>query len=441
VGVNLRYFTGENGFARAMAKMPGSGPTWIGGLCVLPDAKGHERMFAEYVKIREPMETYQRGLVVYDDASDRFQKVTEFPLTAPLLPGGHPFRLRDAQTECVYFARPFPLTRAPARAEALTQLESYEGYTCLREGSGLDEPELDRLPDGTLRWGWKKNTPPVGPGEERGRRNSNLLESHERLVQLRDRDTGKTVQPHAGSVYWNDYRKRFVLIDCEGFGTSALGETWYAEADSPVGPWVYAAKIVTHDKYSFYNPKQHPMFDADGGRIIYFEGTYTHSFSGNNEQTPRYDYNQIMYRLDLSDPRLALPVAIYRSTDAARAAYAPRRSASATEAALPFDMAAVAFFAFDRPHEKLVAVYAGKSNEGRLSLELKAGSSPDARSIAFYALPADAESPAEASAPLYEYAHADGRREYSTDPEAKLAGFARGEKPICRVWKNPYRAL
>ena len=49
-----------------------------------------------------------------------------------------------------------------------------------------------------------------------------------------------------------------------------------------------------------------PYFDQDGGRTIYFEGTYTHTFSGNSDQTPRYDYNQIMYRLDLADPRLDL---------------------------------------------------------------------------------------------------------------------------------------
>jgi len=46
------------------------------------------------------------------------------------------------------------------------------------------------------------------------------------------------------------------------------------------------------------------MFDRDGGRVIFFEATYTNTFSGNPDQTPRYNYNQIMYQLDLSDPRL-----------------------------------------------------------------------------------------------------------------------------------------
>ena len=99
-----------------------------------------------------------------------------------------------------------------------------------------------------------------------------------------------------------------MLISVEAQGkASQLGEIWYAEADKPEGPWKYARRIVTHDRYSFYNPKHHPFFDQRGGRYIYFEGTYTHMFSGNPEQTPRYEYNQMMYRLDLSDPRLKLP--------------------------------------------------------------------------------------------------------------------------------------
>ena len=38
--------------------------------------------------------------------------------------------------------------------------------------------------------------------------------------------------------------------------------------------------------------------------MIYLEGTYTDSFSNARTKTPRYDYNQVMYRLRLDDPRL-----------------------------------------------------------------------------------------------------------------------------------------
>jgi hypothetical protein len=88
---------------------------------------------------------------------------------------------------------------------------------------------------------------------------------------------------------------------------------WYAEALHPEGPWSEARKIVTHDRYSFYNVKQHPYFAK--GPYIYFEGTYTQSFSGNDQATPRYDYNQIMYRLNLDDTRLPHKEAVDESAD------------------------------------------------------------------------------------------------------------------------------
>ncbi|MBA3700832.1 MAG: hypothetical protein H0W78_18440, partial [Planctomycetes bacterium] len=37
---------------------------------------------------------------------------------------------------------------------------------------------------------------------------------------------------------------------------------------------------------------------------LFFEGTYTTLFTDNKSPTPRYDYNQILYRLDLNDPGL-----------------------------------------------------------------------------------------------------------------------------------------
>jgi hypothetical protein len=79
---------------------------------------------------------------------------------------------------------------------------------------------------------------------------------------------------------------------------------WYAESKQPDGPWGKAAKVVSHPRYTYYNPVHHTFLDADGGRFIYFEGTYTLEFSGNPVAPARYDYNQLMYKLDLDNPRL-----------------------------------------------------------------------------------------------------------------------------------------
>jgi len=39
--------------------------------------------------------------------------------------------------------------------------------------------------------------------------------------------------------------------------------------------------------------------------VLLFEGTYTMQFADRPVPTARYDYNQILYRLDLDDPALA----------------------------------------------------------------------------------------------------------------------------------------
>jgi len=123
---------------------------------------------------------------------------------------------------------------------------------------------------------------------------------------MTDIDSRKPITPHGGSVCWNQWRQRWIMIFNQLKGEqSYLGEVWYAEAPTPAGPWTCAKKIITHNRYSLYNPKQHPYFDRDNGRIIYLEGTYSTTFScDEKEATPRYDYNQLMYRVDLSDARL-----------------------------------------------------------------------------------------------------------------------------------------
>lgn len=99
-------------------------------------------------------------------------------------------------------------------------------------------------------------------------------------------------------VVWNEYRERWLLL------LEDVGDVYYAEAEEPEGPYGRAVKIIEHDDYNFYNVATHTFFNKDHGREILIEGTYTSAFSGATERTPRYDYNQIMYRLQLDDPRL-----------------------------------------------------------------------------------------------------------------------------------------
>jgi len=214
------------------------------------------------------------------------------------------------------------------------------------------------------------------------------------------------------------------MIVQQSWGTSFLGEIWYAEADTPLGPWVYARKIVTHDKYTFYNVKQHPYFDKENGRVIFFEGTYTTFLSGAPEPTPRYDYNQIMYKLDLADQRLALPVAVYLTTKAIPERFGLNSPGNP-----------VAFYALDRPVEGMIPVYA---SAGRLSVGTPLDKG-DEKPL-FYALPADTAKPPATATPLYEFVGKNGKqRAYATDPKWSEPGYQRTPAPICHVWRDPRR--
>ena len=112
---------------------------------------------------------------------------------------------------------------------------------------------------------------------------------------------GERVKPHRGSIAWNEYLKAWVTIFVEEGGKpSYLGELWFARADSPFGPWCDAIKVLSHANYSFYNPRIQTELMPKGADFLLFEGTRSKMFADKPEPTPRYDYNQILYRLDLN---------------------------------------------------------------------------------------------------------------------------------------------
>ncbi|MCS6978090.1 MAG: hypothetical protein NZM31_13935 [Gemmatales bacterium] len=258
----FEYFTDARGAARGVAEMPGSGPTWVTAVVALPDSQGRERLVGSYMKVKPPLEAYEWGLCVWDDDSRSFKhhktlwtKSVESP-KEPLVPRGHPAFWADEQGQkWLLFGNPFPTIRV------LPTFEAWEDPSC-----------------------WQ----PV-----------------ETPKSLKSSD-GQDIRPHSGSIAWHPWRKRWVTVFMQWWGKpSAFGEIWYAEGDSPFGPWGPCVKVLSHDNYTFYNPVIHAdWFEADSP-ILLFEGTYTRLFADKPEPTPRYEYNQILYRLDLDDPALA----------------------------------------------------------------------------------------------------------------------------------------
>jgi hypothetical protein len=259
----LEYFRDRSGVPRGVAPMPGSGPTWITGCVSLPDARGREHLVTSYVKVKGYLQSYRCGLAVWNDAGESFEPLrplwerSDAAPRAPMMPEGHAVIETDpAGKPWVLFCNPFPALRCPST------FESWEDTNT-----------------------WEQLSPPK---------------------TLRAAGTGESVHAHSGSMAWSAWRKRWVAVFVQDGGKpSFLGEVWYAEAPAPTGPWGPAVKILSHNNYTFYNPSLHAEFTPPDSPVLILEGTYTAEFANHPPATPRYDYNQVLYRLDLDDPRLA----------------------------------------------------------------------------------------------------------------------------------------
>ncbi len=305
-GINLKYFTNTSGFSRPMFKRENGILIWVHGAFSVNGKNGKPKILTHYSRRKSLQRQLSHGLAVLNTDTNLFEPIVRYDEDEKLYPRGHSFRLKEKGTDYICFAEPYALLRVPATWEAVIDSSRYEAFTPLKAGSSNADPSnLDRTDDGMLNYAWKKNTAPVDMRQHQQWIRRKVIKANESRLRTVDAATGKPVLLHRGSIHWNKFRRRWIMIANETGGTpSFLGEVWYAEARRPQGPFAKAVKIVTHDRYSFYNVSHHDFLDQQAGRFIYFEGTYTNSFSRNVIKTPWYDYNQIMYGLDLEDPRL-----------------------------------------------------------------------------------------------------------------------------------------
>ena len=305
-GIAYEYFVGKDGFAGAMMPLPErpEGVIWITAVCTVPDEKGVERLVGHYTRRKGLKGEMEQGVALFDDEKTIFEPALQLPLDETWRkPSGHPILHEEGGKKWLLFGSPTPNVRVPATLEDVRDPQRYEAFTCAKASRG-DEPELDG--DGRPVWRWQKELPPVGSkAESQWVKAGKLKAEHARYLPADAANPGDRVTLHSGTVRWNAHRGRWVMVAGQiGGKSSLLGEVWYAEAASATGPFTRAVRIVTHDKMSFYNVCHHAWLDRDAGRTIHFEGTYTSDFSGSPHRTPRYEYNQVLYRLDVDSLEL-----------------------------------------------------------------------------------------------------------------------------------------
>jgi hypothetical protein len=319
-GINLSYYGNGSGFVKQMMPINDPGFLWMDALTTVHDTTGAEKLIAHYSRMQDLSTRSEHGLALFNDGTATFQRLTTFSNTSPIDPVGHSFaRTVGGQggQEYLYFTAPYPNVRVKSDWNSVNNPAAYETYTPLKANTTYDvnNPQFDKDGQGKLIWGWKTNTPTWTPRMQIDQVNAGRMARVDSPFRLKNMDTGGDIWLQSSSVYWNNYLQKFLMIGEEAFGSSWLGEIYGAVSDSPEGPWTNAEKLVTHAatgdraEYGFYNVTQQPLFDEAGGRVIYFEGSYTRNLYGDNHafDTPAYEYNQIMYRLDLAGTRLPEP--------------------------------------------------------------------------------------------------------------------------------------
>jgi hypothetical protein len=308
IGVNYNYFQDEKGQSRAMINLKSPGYVWFDWIMNFKDKNGKEQLVAKYANVNYYFGNYERGIAVFNDDTQIFDAYKSIP---DWLPEGHtchhPFiGIHDGKA-LMHLTTNFSYLRVQPKLESVSNPKTYEAFTCLKQGTTFDtdSPQLDRNKDGKLIYAWKQDTDPVNYDQQEQLIKAGHIQPEEAWIQLTDINTG-TRLPNVGrgSVYWNNYRQKWILI------TGAM-DTWYSEADTPIGPWVFARKVAEHQSF-LYNPTQQPIFDQNNGEDIFFEGTFT-KFVSTAERVPRYDYNQITYKLTLSNEDVFLPEAVYQT--------------------------------------------------------------------------------------------------------------------------------
>ena len=317
LGIDFEYFTNPDGFARAMIDVPDEeGVVWIHGVCSVTDAKQQPQIVTQYSRRKGLEEPMEQGIALWNNQRKMFEVLDVIDLKESWrIVRDHPIQRAIDGIDYLCFGNPFPISRVPATLEAVRDRSAYESFTC-REELPDANPTQEQLHNakplrdasGQLVWRWSKS-PPVTQQDERRWVKNGLMKIEEARFLPRDADsTNRIVEVHAGTVHFNAFRNRWILIANEQAwdksSPSFLGEVFYSESDSPQGPFIRAVRIATHPGQSFYNPCHHQLFDQQGGKLIYFEGTYCNTFT-QSPATPRYNYNQMMYSLDLSDPRIA----------------------------------------------------------------------------------------------------------------------------------------
>jgi hypothetical protein len=277
-GVHLRYFTNEQEETLPLLAVPKGQHAAIDGLMSVKDAIGAEHLLVHYAFLTADGTCAEHGIAEFNDRHAFDRKVVLGDEYTWQHPKGHAVEASDGDGTCIYFSEPCCHVRVAARYEAALSPTSYEALAWSEDARKMV---------------WQQERGPVTQREETKLLDRKEMKGKDARCHLTQAGSGELVELTEGSVQHNALRNNWIMI---GSSTASPGEVWYSEAETITGPWTKAVPLTG---LGLGGIAQLPALEQDNGRYIYFEGTLEGSGT-----VPRYQDNQLMYRLDLKDPRL-----------------------------------------------------------------------------------------------------------------------------------------
>jgi hypothetical protein len=309
----LKYKVDEYGFARPMIKTGKKGFTWIE--YVLPvkidSIKSQsEALLAKYVQHETLNKVAESGFAIMTRSSKNFKIIKKLNANKHHR-CIHPYPVKTA-SQSFFLLSPKRMV-SPGLKNIINQQKHFY-FSPATENSSQEfsvlkkkKYRLNRNKEQKLVYKWQQG---AWHFDSKGKKQlfAPKIMPAEALFSPIDLDSGKRIIKFTGSIVYNQYLKTWIAIN-QGLEP---GQITFSTSDTPTGPWTFARTITEFSNYNLYNPIIHPWFEIDQGRSILFEGTYTWFFSSSEKKTPWADYNQMMFKLDLTQPELQMPKPVYR---------------------------------------------------------------------------------------------------------------------------------
>src|SRR5262249_37826656 len=157
-------------------------------------------------------EELEHGIAIFDDKSATFEAAKKLPLDEKWRhPAGHPIVHDEGGKRWLLIGQPVPTVRVPATLADVLDPTKYEVFTRATKNRGPG-----------ASWQGSVEGPPTDSSlEARWLKKKSIRPDEARFCPADAANPGERITLHTGTVRWNEFRRRWVMITCQINGKSS----------------------------------------------------------------------------------------------------------------------------------------------------------------------------------------------------------------------------